>query len=114
MPATEQTWRDTGRLHVIFGISSVLMLVTTVWMLAVDHRREWKHYQRTFRDVETATISNRIRRRKTSSSSVSWPSEQALAATQREVPPREAIDKFHEILVAKACSAGPRLRITRA
>ena len=60
MPATEQTWRDTKKMHVIFGIASVVMLLTTVWMLAADHAREWKHYQRTFRDVETASISNRI------------------------------------------------------
>ena len=29
------------------------MLLTTVWMLAADHHREWKPFQRKFRDVET-------------------------------------------------------------
>ena len=48
MPATEQTWRDSKLMHVVFGISALAMLVTTVWMLAADHRREWKDYQRKF------------------------------------------------------------------
>ena len=60
MPATEQTWRDTKRMHVIFGICSLAMLVTTVWMLAADHRRELKDYQRKFQHVESWTTQARI------------------------------------------------------
>ena len=48
MPATEQTWRNSKLLHVVFGISGLAMLITTIWMLAADHRREWKDYQRKF------------------------------------------------------------------
>ena len=29
-------------MHVIFGVSSLVMLVGTVWMLAKDHNREWR------------------------------------------------------------------------
>ena len=59
MPATEQTWRDSKLLHVIFGISSLAMLMATIWMLADDHNREWKQYQREFREVETWTAQSR-------------------------------------------------------
>jgi hypothetical protein len=52
MPATEKTWRDQKLLHIIFGFSSIVMLLSTVWMFAVDHDREWKGYQRKFRDAE--------------------------------------------------------------
>ena len=45
MPATEKTWRDQARMHVIFGISSLVMLVGTIWMLAKDHNREWRKWQ---------------------------------------------------------------------
>ena len=52
MPATEQTTHDQKLLHKVFAVSSVLMLVATIWMFAVDHRREWKPYQRTANRVE--------------------------------------------------------------
>ena len=47
MPAAEQTWRDTKALHKIFGVTSFLMLVATIWMFVADHNREWKPVQRT-------------------------------------------------------------------
>ncbi|HWA99079.1 MAG TPA: hypothetical protein VG713_11330 [Pirellulales bacterium] len=65
MPATEQTWRNLKAMHVVFGLSAIAMLVTTVWMLAADHNREWKDYQRKFQDVETWTAESRIREQKT-------------------------------------------------
>ena len=33
------------RMHVIFGVASLVMLVATVWMLAKDHMREWRGYE---------------------------------------------------------------------
>ena len=60
MPATEKTWYDQKLLHVVFGISSFVLLVVTVWMFAADHVREWKGYQRTFRSVEERLTSWRI------------------------------------------------------
>jgi cytochrome c2 len=65
MPATEQTWRDSKLLHLVFGISGIAMLVTTIWMLAADHDREWKDYQRKFQDVEAWTAESRIREQET-------------------------------------------------
>ena len=32
-------------MHVIFGISALVMLVGTIWMLAKDHNREWRKWQ---------------------------------------------------------------------
>ncbi|HTQ37525.1 MAG TPA: c-type cytochrome [Pirellulales bacterium] len=60
MPATESTWRTMKSMHVVFGVASVIMLVTTVWMLAADHNRSWKNYQREFRDIETWTADAKI------------------------------------------------------
>jgi cytochrome c2 len=60
MPATEATWRDLKLMHVVFGVSSLLMLATTIWMLADDHNRPWKAYQRQFQDIETWTAQARI------------------------------------------------------
>lgn len=55
MPATEQTWRDIKLLHVIFGVSGALLLLTTLWMFAADHDREWKNFQITGRNVDLRT-----------------------------------------------------------
>ncbi|MBM4058488.1 MAG: hypothetical protein FJ275_09680, partial [Planctomycetes bacterium] len=60
MPATEQTWRNLKLLHVVFAVSAVALLATTVWMLAVDHDRPWKQYARGFRDLETWTALSRV------------------------------------------------------
>ncbi|HYO25916.1 MAG TPA: hypothetical protein VEQ85_13320, partial [Lacipirellulaceae bacterium] len=45
MPATEQTWRDQKKMHVIFAISALIMGVATIWMMAADQMREWKDWQ---------------------------------------------------------------------
>ncbi len=52
MPATEQTWRDQKLMHRIFAVSSAVLLGSTVWMFLADHWREWKGYQRDFRQIE--------------------------------------------------------------
>ncbi|NLY00594.1 MAG: c-type cytochrome [Rhodopirellula sp.] len=50
MPSPDDTFYNIKRLHVVFAFSSAALLAATVWMLAVDHRREWKGYQRTFQN----------------------------------------------------------------
>jgi len=52
MPATEQTWRNQKLLHKVFAVGSLVLLVSTIWMFAEDHDREWKDYQRKFRNIE--------------------------------------------------------------
>src|SRR5215831_3675688 len=65
MPATESTWRSLKSMHFVFGIASVAMLITTVWMLAADHNRTWKNYQREFRDIESWTADARVNEQNT-------------------------------------------------
>ena len=52
MPAVEQTYRDTKWMHKIFGASSFIMLIATIWMFAADHAREWKPIQRTSDNID--------------------------------------------------------------
>ena len=56
MPATEETYRSQPRLHLIFALSSIGMLLTSVWMIMADHLRPWKQVQRQFQQVETAKL----------------------------------------------------------
>ena len=48
MPATEETYRRQSTLHLVFAISSIAMLLSTVWMVMADHMRPWKEVQRSF------------------------------------------------------------------
>ncbi len=54
MAATDQTYRKQSTLDLVFGVSSILMLIGVAWMFVADFNREWKPIQRKFRDVETA------------------------------------------------------------
>ncbi len=52
MPASEETYRSQPTLHLVFAISSIAMLLSTVWMVMADHLRQWKQVQRDFHVVE--------------------------------------------------------------
>ncbi|MCC7085094.1 MAG: c-type cytochrome [Pirellulales bacterium] len=60
MPATESTWRNLKTVHVIFGVSSVVLLLSTIWMLAADHNRSWKSIQRDTRRFDVWSANARI------------------------------------------------------
>ncbi|MCA9248221.1 MAG: c-type cytochrome, partial [Planctomycetales bacterium] len=60
MPATEQTWRNQKTLHVVFGLSSLAMLIATIWMFAKDHAREWKDYQATQLRIDQFFLTGRM------------------------------------------------------
>jgi cbb3-type cytochrome oxidase cytochrome c subunit len=53
MPATESYLRDVQKVHVVFALTSILLLAVTLWMIAADHAREWHGYERTFDEIQT-------------------------------------------------------------
>jgi cbb3-type cytochrome oxidase cytochrome c subunit len=57
MAATDKLYRSQKALDIVFGVSSILLLATTFWMLYDDHARPFKPVQRTFRDVEEGVVS---------------------------------------------------------
>ncbi len=52
MPASDQTMYPMKLLHRLFALASLALLATTVWLLAKDHQRPWKQYQRTANRIE--------------------------------------------------------------
>lgn len=50
MAASEQTYYNLRRLHVMFAASALALAGVTVWMIAADWRRPWKQYQAVYRD----------------------------------------------------------------
>ena len=53
MAATDKPYRNQRTLDIVFAVSCILMLVSTLWMLYADYNREFKAVQRNFRDVES-------------------------------------------------------------
>ncbi len=54
MAATDQFYRNQRTLDVVFGVSSILMLVSLIVMFYQDQKKEWKDDQRLAYDVEEA------------------------------------------------------------
>src|SRR5262245_23974085 len=48
MPAREETYRNQNILNIVFAVSSILMFISIIWMIAEDHFREWKVVQSDF------------------------------------------------------------------
>src|ERR1043166_9849737 len=59
MAATDQHYRNQKTLDIVFGVSCLLMLISTIWMFVQDYNREFKKVQRDFRDVE-AIMNERL------------------------------------------------------
>lgn len=54
MAATDQNYRNQRALDIVFAVTSILMLLSVLWMFVQDYNREFKKEQRRFRDVESA------------------------------------------------------------
>ncbi len=52
MPATDKTVRDIKKVHVVFAVTSVILVLSTVWMFWKDHARPWKEYQKEARAID--------------------------------------------------------------
>src|SRR5882672_3744030 len=58
MAATDKHYRNQKTLNLLFAFSCVAMLLSVVWMLVDDYKREFKKVQRDFRDVEESVSLN--------------------------------------------------------
>src|SRR6478609_2367925 len=54
MAASDKPYHNQNLLDIVFGVTSLLMLVSVIMMLVQDYNREYKPEQRVFRDVEAA------------------------------------------------------------
>jgi mono/diheme cytochrome c family protein len=120
MPATEQTWRSSKLLHTVFGVSSLAMLLATVWMLVYDHNRPWKPYMEAMRTAEV----NLLDMQKLQEQSGRFKSEEnrlneALKAARTEAPDEGQFEKFistaESLTKAQAGEEGllPKLNVDR-
>jgi cytochrome c2 len=83
MAASDAFYRKQNALDVVFGVSSVLMLVSLIWMFVQDYNREFKAEQRTFRDVESA-LAQRMALNQIPSGDELTEAEAKVAAARKE------------------------------
>jgi len=107
-------------MHFVFGLSALAMLITTIWMLAADHNREWKKVQTNTQRIEDWTNAALIAQEKTED----FEKERQRLQKQLErehltPPPQEMIDRFladalyDKYLAAKGGSALPDDALTQ-
>ena len=60
MPATDKTVRDIKKMHVTFAVTSVVLVLSTVWMFWKDHDRPWKEYQKEARAIDLTVSQWRL------------------------------------------------------
>src|SRR6185503_1704422 len=98
MPATEKTWRDQAKMHVLFGISALVMLGGTIWMLAKDHNREWRQWQLDDRARERWTFEAQLAQTEANSKSDLERLGKELEAARSAKVDGELVKKFEELV----------------
>ena len=108
MPASDSTYHNMRRLHAVFAVSALALVAATVWMLAADHWREWKVYQRTFRDrVEPWLTESQISESQTDEFTARERElRQIISEARATVPDRELVQQFYEELQREALRRG--------
>src|SRR5690349_20441153 len=101
MPATEKTWRDQAKMHVIFGISALVMLVGTILMLAKDHNREWRRWQLDDRARDRWTIEAQLRQAQADSDVRLADLRKDLATAQSSKVDPSLVDQFKQLVTAE-------------
>jgi len=96
MTSSDETFFNLKRLHVIFAVSSAALLAATLWMLAADHFRSWKVYQRTYRDSIEPWLTEAAMRELETEKFLAAEEElsAALKAARANVPDSHLIDAF--------------------
>jgi len=85
-------------MHVIFGISAIVMLGGTIWMLAKDHNREWRDWQLDDRAKERWTIEAQLAQAEADSSSELNRLRQEFIAARSEKVDAALVDRFKQLV----------------
>ncbi len=114
MAATDQTYRNQKTLHMVFGVTSIAMLLTTLLMMVQDYNKEWKPIQRKFRDVEVA-VNERLMLDQLPNKAEVDAKVQAVADARKElVAKREEVQSDERKLTAKREVADTNYRKKKA
>ncbi len=81
-------------MHVIFGITALVMLLGTIWMLAKDHNREWRDWQLDDRAKERWTVEAQFAQAEADTSAELARLREQLAAAQTSPVDAEMVERF--------------------
>src|SRR6185369_16062176 len=101
MPATEKTWRDQAKMHVLFGISALVMLGGTIWMLAKDHNREWRQWQLDDRSRQRWMTEAQLAQAKADSTAQLDQLQNDLVTAQSSKVDSPLVEQFKQLVVAE-------------
>src|SRR4051812_18574568 len=107
MAATDQHYRNQRTLDIVFAVSCIAMLLSTIWMFWDDYSKQWKKEQRVFRDVEEAVNERIMLARLPDPDEVSKKRDAVKAA-------REALDKGRKAVADEASKLQARRDIQDA
>ena len=93
-------------MHVIFGVSSLVMLVGTIWMLAKDHNREWRQWQLDDRARERWTAEAQLAQAEADSTAKLEDLRSQLAAAQSSKIDAELVSRFRAARRGRGRAAG--------
>src|SRR5947209_5446572 len=103
MAATDKNYRDQKMLDIVFAVSCVLMLLSIIWMFVQDYNREFKHEQRTFRDVEEAQAERVMLEKAPDADTVKEAAANVTKArADVEQAKKESESDIHKLQIAKA------------
>ncbi len=107
MPTPDETYFNLRRMHAAFALAALGLLAATVWMIAADHHRPWRRYQRQFRDrIEPWLTEAEIRRRQTDAYDERREAlTQVLAEALAAVPEGDAVERLVAELGAQEIDA---------
>ncbi len=96
MPATDKTVRDIKKLHVVFAVTSVILVFSTVWMFWKDHDRPWKAYQKEARAIDRKVSEWRLMETQTADvlTRLKEARNALQAARSSNTDGAEAVDRF--------------------
>ena len=101
MPATEETYRSQPTLHLVFAISSIAMLLATIWMVMADHLRPWKQVQRQFQEVERGKLkaaeAEKLAEQNTKLKAQIDQKDQEIAAAESEARTADRADQIRDL-----------------
>lgn len=88
-------------MHVIFGISALVMLGGTIWMLAKDHNREWRKWQLDDRSRERWTIEAQLAQAQADSTVKLEQLRKDLISAQSNKVTEPLVEQFKQLVVAE-------------
>lgn len=101
-------------MHVIFGVSSLVMLVGTIWMLAKDHNREWRQWQLADRAREHWTVQAQLAQAQADSSAKLQDLRGQLGVALRAPVSDEQVARFKQLIAAEDARLGQPATDVRA